>query len=92
MSKRGLLGVLSLILGPNFMFEALEQASMFGQTNVINTDSLRFTRMAVSTERSDAVGCTKSALQLFFCRIIDPNFGISYEKARFKSGKRVNNS
>ena len=37
-----------------------------GQTNVITTDSLRFTCMAVSTERSDAVGCTKSAIQLIF--------------------------
>ena len=36
------LGVLSLILGPNFMFKALEQASVYGQTNVINTDSLGF--------------------------------------------------
>ena len=48
------------------MFKALEQASVYGQTNVINTDSLRFTCMAVSTERSDAVGCTKSAIQLIF--------------------------
>ena len=40
--KEGLWGVLSLILGPNFMFKALEQASVYGQTNVINTDSLRF--------------------------------------------------
>ena len=64
--KEGFLVVLLLILGPNFMFKALEQASMYGQTNVINTDSIRFTCMAVSTERSDAVGCTKSAVQLIF--------------------------
>ena len=46
------------------MLKALEQASVYGQTNVINSDSLRFTRFI--TERSDAVGSTKSAIQLIF--------------------------
>ena len=46
------------------MFKTLEEAAMYGQTNVINTDPLRFTCIAVSTERSDAVGCTKSAIHL----------------------------
>ena len=85
-------GVLSLILGPNVMFKALEQASVYGQTKVINTDSLKFTCMAVSTERSNAVGY-KVSHTTYFCRIFDPNFWISHEKARFKSGlTRVNNS
>ena len=60
------MGSFALFGGPNFMFKALEQASMYGQADVMNTDSLRFTCMAVSTERSDGVGCTKSAIQLIF--------------------------
>ena len=72
--KRGaFFGVLSLVLGPNFMFKALEQASVYGQTKVINTDSLRFTCMAVSTERSNAVGY-KVSHTTYFCRIFDPKF------------------
>ena len=64
----------------------LDHTVIYGQTNAIKTESLGFTCMAVSTERSDAVGCTKSTTQVFSVEYLTQLFEINMRNLDQETG------